>query len=191
MTTKAKKKKKPDVKKEKAPEPEQPAPPQAEPAAAPRDGKLKIVAVAVLAIVVIALIYLFFFMPSNRFVPGTKVDEVTFKDIFRNSENVYIFMDVRGASSPKVSQNIMQCGVDFAGSSGMGGKSVTPISIDLYGCITSEGEVSEEECFAQLENGLTIYITEDAQERSYLYSNGMVVGVSEEYAVGTCKISYS
>jgi hypothetical protein len=144
---------------------------------------------AVLALLgaVIFLAYYFISLPENSFVPGAEVDADTFKGIFFDAPSVFIVMDVRGAGSDAISSNILQCGVDFAASSGMGGKSVTPISFGPDGCVAPDGEHPPKECFAMLKNGVTIYVKEGLGGAKY-YSNGMVVSVGPDYSVGTCGI---
>jgi hypothetical protein len=136
---------------------------------------------------VIFLAYYIISLPENSFVPGAEVDAETFKGIFIDARTVFIVMDVRGAGSDAVSNNILQCGVDFAASSGMGGKSVTPMSFGPEGCVAPDGEHASKECFAMLKNGVTIYVKEGQGGAKY-YSNGMVVSVGPEYSVGLCGI---
>ncbi|MCI0503457.1 hypothetical protein L0Y65_01975 [Candidatus Micrarchaeota archaeon] len=148
---------------------------------------MKAFAVVALLCAAVFLAYYFITLPENSFVPGAKVDAETFKGIFLDAANVYIVMDVRGAGSAPVSTNILQCGVDFAASSGMGGKSVTYLSFGSEGCVAPDGAHPPKECFAMLKNGITIYVKEAPGEVSY-YSNGMVVPVGADYVQGTCGI---
>jgi hypothetical protein len=150
-------------------------------------GLMKGIMVFGLLAAVLFLAYYFITLSANSFVPGTDVDAETFKGIFTHSENVFIVMDVRGASNAAVANNVLQCGVDFAASSGMGGKTVTPMSFGNDGCVVPDGYHKPGECFAMLKNGVTIYIKEGPGGAKY-YSNGMVVLVGPEYALGTCGI---
>ncbi len=153
-------------------------------------GMLKTLAIAVLVLAVLALaVYIIFIRPSQGFVPGSSVDSETFLQLFEEADMIYIFMDVRGVADDDVRRNILQCGVDFAGSSGMGPKDVTYFSIGEQGCVTPEGAKSDEYCFSQLTNGITIYV-QKGETTSY-YSNGVVVGVGKDYPIGTCGIHRS
>ncbi len=145
----------------------------------------KIAAVVLLAVFVLFLGW-YFLSRAAPFVPGAAVDAETFKDIFSKADKVYIVMDVRGVADANASRNILQCGVDFAGSSGMGGKSVSYISLGGEGCVAEDGKHPEEYCFSQLKNGIVIYVKEGTS--SSYYSNALVVGVGPQYALGNCAI---
>ncbi|MFH0737232.1 MAG: hypothetical protein V1827_01285 [Candidatus Micrarchaeota archaeon] len=171
-------------------EPKAPTAPKSAPEPAPeknKNGLLKLVAVGLLLVATIALAYYFFIMPENTFMAGTPVDEETFKGLFLDATDVYIVMDVRGISEPGISDNVMQCGVDFAASSGMGGKTVTPLAIGDDGCISPDGPTPLKDCLAMMESGISVYVKGGDGGARY-YDNGMVVTVGKEYAVGTCGI---
>lgn len=159
-----------------------------EPVSQPKaNDRMKGLALLGLVALVAILIYYFFAMPQSGFVPGGSVDAETFKDLFSSAQNVYILMDVRGVSDGVTSNNILQCGVDFAGSSGMGGKNVTPLSVsESEGCIAPDGSHPLGYCFSELKKGITIYIHPGST--SAYYANGLVVGVDANYTAGTCGI---
>lgn len=189
------------------PESEPPAGPAAPepPKQAPEEKRSGLKTIAVLALLVLAaaLAYYFLLMPPS-FRAGAEVDAETFKDQFAASQNVYIVMDVRGISDYNVSNNVMQCGVDFAASSGMGGKNATylsfgPNSQGNTACVASDGnEYPVEDCLKMLDGGIAIYVKECRAQFAILgqqcpggvkyYSNGMVVSVGNNYALGTCGI---
>ncbi len=173
-------------KKVKKPEKEPEAEPVVE-AAPKRKSDLWKVLVVILLLVVAAYFLYHFVFAGSMFVPGSEVDVETFKDIFDSSEKVYIFMDVRGVDNPTISTNILQCGVDFAASSGMGGKDVTYFSLADDGCIAPDGAHPDSYCFEQIKDGVTIYVKEGPGGANY-YTNGMVVTVGSQYAIGTCGI---
>ncbi len=150
-------------------------------------GLMKGILIIALLASALFLAYYFITMPENAFVPGSDVDAETFKNIFLHSQNVFIVMDVRGVTDDAVSNNVLQCGVDFASSSGMGGKVVTPISFGNDGCVAPDGVHKAKDCFAMLKDGVTIYVKEGQGGVKY-YSNGMVVTVGREYVLGTCGI---
>ncbi|HSB47008.1 MAG TPA: hypothetical protein VLD37_03270 [Candidatus Bilamarchaeum sp.] len=150
-------------------------------------GMLKNLALAGLIIVAIVLAYYFLSNSDTSFVPGSAVDAETFKAEFEKAPRVFIVMDIRGVSDPVISNNILQCGVDFAGSSGMGPKNATYISVDGSGCVAPDGKHETRECFSWLRSGLTIYIKQGDSGAKY-YSNGLVVNLGKEYTLGTCGI---
>ncbi len=160
------------------------------PIAAPKPGMsndlLKIAAVVLLALFVLVIAWYFLRSSATTFVPGSGVDAGTFKDIFSSASRVYIVMDVRGVTDANTSRNILQCGVDFAGSSGMGGKNVSYISMSNSGCVQDYGSYTLDYCISQLKNGIVIYVKEGTS--SSYYSNALVVGVGPQYAVGSCAI---
>ena len=147
---------------------------------------IKVFAVFLLGLFLLIFTYYFFVLSDTVFVPGTAVDAETFKSLFTDANTIYILMDVRDVNNELTNQNILQCGVDFAASSGMGGKNVTYLSIGSEGCITATGKRPDKDCFSDLKNGITIYVREGTTTRYYF--NGMVVGVGPEYDVGTCGI---
>ena len=146
----------------------------------------KFLAVGLLVIVFLALVYFFISTSQDNFFPGTSVDAETFKDIFKTSNSIYILMDVRGVRNENTQRNILQCGVDFAGSSGMGGKNVSYLSAGNEGCVAPDGLHPSSFCFSEIKKGLAIYVREGTDTR--YYSNGLSVGVTSQYTLGTCGI---
>lgn len=159
----------------------------AEKPAAPKSALWKNLALA--GLIVLAIILAFYFTSSSdtSFVPGSAVDAETFKNNFEAASRIFIVMDIRGVTESALSNNILQCGVDFAGSSGMGPKNATYVSVDDDGCVAPDGRHETKECFGWLRNGQTIYIKQGDAGAKY-YSNGMVVNVGRNYTLGTCGI---
>ncbi|MBI5227522.1 hypothetical protein HY988_02940 [Candidatus Micrarchaeota archaeon] len=152
-----------------------------------KNDKMKIAAIAILFIALCVLAYFFLFSTNpNSFVPASPIKVSDFKDTFLSAKTINLLMDVRGLKKDNTSQNILQCGVDFAGSSGMGGKNVTYFSAADDGCTSVDGGHPIDYCFSSIKNGLTIYIHQ-GNSTSY-YSNGMSVGVGPLYKQGTCGI---
>jgi hypothetical protein len=191
--------------KKKTPEPKaalQSAKPAPEPPIAapkPRDWlpALKASCVVLLAVFVLWMAWHFLTLaPSNAFVPGPGVNASAFQSAFLNASHVYVVMDTRGLNGT-ISDNVMQCGVDFAYSNGMGGKTVSYLSLSDSGCleatIAGNGSVMKNSanqtvggCISELDNGIVIYVESGAN--SYYYSNALVVGIGSNYTVGTCGI---
>jgi len=156
-----------------------------------KDAMLKVAAIALLGVLVLVLAYYFLVLSSPTFVPGSEIDVETFKGLFASASRVYIVMDIRGISNESLRGSIMQCGVDFAGSTPMGGKEVIPMSFTDTECTlppvnkTDNGIRTLKECASALRGGLTIQIKEGPGGAKY-YSNGMVVFVGPGYKLGTC-----
>lgn len=150
-------------------------------------GKLKLLAVVMLFGVLLYLVYYFMTLQSLQFSPGPEIDQDSFKEVFSSAQNVYIVMDVRNSNNSTISNNILQCGVDFAASSGMGGKTVVPLSFSDDGCVIPTGYISLANCSTMLKDGITIYVKAGNDQARY-YSNGMVVSVGSGYTLGACGI---
>ncbi len=153
-------------------------------------GPLRIFAIVVLFAALIFLAYYFLVASGTTFATGQEINVDAFKSEFLNASKVFIVMDIRGIGSDAISDNVIQCGVDFAGSSGMGGKSMTYISIDESECVASDGNHPVKDCFDMLKNGLTIYVkgSSGPEGGAKYYTNGMVVTVGSNYTLGTCGI---
>jgi hypothetical protein len=119
---------------------------------------------------------------------GNEVNAQTFLSLFGKEDAVYVVMDVRDVTSQKVKTNILQCGVDFAGSTGLLGKNQTYYSFDSeQGCVALEGTLPLDYCMKNLnDNGMTIYVKEANSTK--FYTNAMVVGVGQNYSEGECSI---
>jgi hypothetical protein len=68
----------------------------------------------------------------------------------------------------------------------MVGREVTYLAVDDSNCTATDTIHETSYCFDSLGDGLTIHIKQGSQTQ--LYSNGMVVGVGEDYITGTCGI---
>ncbi len=152
-----------------------------------KNSTMKNLAVIVLCIVLVLLAYHFITYSDNNFIPGSPTDSETFKSDFNSANLISIVMDGRGVTDQSTLNNILQCGVDFAGSSGMGGKKVNYFSISNENCAASDGFHNYKYCFSKLPEGLTIYVKEGTTGTTY-YDNGMVVTVGKNYTLGTCGI---
>jgi hypothetical protein len=151
---------------------------------------LKNGAILILAFAVLALAYYFYTLPTVSFAPGDPVDAETFAKSLANSTTVFVVIDLRGVQSPIERGSVMQCGIDFAGSTGIGDKQVIPLSFDSD-CIGATGSRPISECTAMLKDGLTILVRgapAGASPGASYYSNGMVVLVGSNYTQGICSI---
>jgi hypothetical protein len=151
--------------------------------------KIKIAATIVIALVALAMAY--YFLNPQQAIPspalGNQINMQTFASVLSSAPSVYVVMDVRNADGP-VKQNIIRCGVDFAGSMGLGNKTKTFYSLDKgESCITENGTYSSSWCFGQMENGVSIII--QPGDSSGYYANAMVVGMGENYTEGECSVN--
>jgi len=172
-----------------APEPETAPPEPSAPKEQPKSGgsALKILAILILMAMAAYLAYYFLTASGNIFETGSEVDAETFKNTFASSPLIYIVMDVRGVNDQLVSNNVLQCGVDFAGSTGMGGKDAVYLSFGNEGCTAPDGAHPMKDCVSMLKDGIVIYVKGGSGGAKY-YSNGMVVTVGKNYTLGTCGI---
>lgn len=156
----------------------------------PSSERLKWVAVFILAVLVVVFAVFYYISSSTDFVPGQSVTVSQFDDALISTGKVYILMDVRGAQNASVRSSVMQCGVDFAESTYLGSKNVTPLSFDNTECTDANGTRPLSECASELKDGITIDIRAGQPAVRY-FSNGMLVTVGPEYALGTCGINSS
>ncbi len=123
-------------------------------------------------------------------------ENVTMQEFASNllaSSKFYIVEDLRGLERyPLSKQNIMQCGVDYAGSPGLVGKDFTVYAFDdgdLCGSMEGTSPISEcyEELLAALDDPNTTIIWIEKGTESEVYSRGLIVRLSDSYVYGTCK----
>jgi len=154
---------------------------------------MKIALVGLLIVIVIGVFY--FTYPWNavsEFDPGNEVNYDTFREVLNDADKIYIVMDVRNVSSRQVKTNILQCGVDFAGSYGLVNRDVTYMSLDpvencIIGNVNGETGIYEiNECLGMLNSGISLYVIEG--DGTEYYSRAAMVGVNENYALGTCGV---
>jgi len=149
--------------------------------------RLKVLAIVLLAIAAAVFAFYFYSMREESLTLGSEVNLATFSSILMDAKNVFIVMDVRSFSNYSVKQNILQCGVDFAGSEGLAGKNLTFYSLDTgQSCVGMNGNLSISQCLKEMANGLTIFVQEGNGTK--FYSNAMVVGVGSVYPANGCNI---
>lgn len=148
-------------------------------------GLLRMIGILVVLVAVAALAFVML-VPQARFVPGPEVDKETFLELFDSAGRVIVVMDVRGVSDDITRRNILQCGVDFAGSSGLAPKNATYFSFGDVGCVTPDGETTDQHCMEEMKDAFVIYVHEGGA--TTYHSRGVMVGVSAQYDLGTCGI---
>ena len=152
--------------------------------------KIKLLALFIL--MAVALIFVLFFMnpvEQKVFQTGNPVNGATFKQILTDSTKIFIVMDVRGVNDSIVRQNILQCGVDFAGTVGLTDlKNTSFMSLDdEQGCYAMDRIYPIPYCISQMKEGITLYVHEgDGPE---YFTNAMMVGIGKNYTADGCKIS--
>lgn len=151
---------------------------------------IKSVITIILVIGAIGFAYLFFFSPLTppstlSYEEGDKTNSTLFASNLQLSSSLFIVTDLRGSTQNQRS-NIMQCGIDFAGSAGVAGKNITVYSIEGSECISSEGKYTVNQCIEKSKSGISIFIKSGLN--SVFYKNKIVVGISEKYSPKECNI---
>jgi len=153
--------------------------------------------VLIAAIIILgAAIYIFYATTGpSEFRKGTEINKETFVSLLSDAEKVYIVMDVRGIDNDNLRRNILQCGVDFAGSMGLADRDVTYVSMRDGKCTIASLSGKNEttgvnECIDMInEDGLSLYVIE-GNETKY-YTRAAMVGVGKLYVLGTCNVGVS
>ncbi len=151
---------------------------------------VKTAIVVLIVIAVVAIAYITLPKTTGTFDKGAEINSETFVELFGDANKIYIVMDLRDASGAVVRTNIMQCGVDFAGSYGLVDKDVTYMSLEGNDCVIGNtegtGTYALGECLDMLNDGVSLYVIE-GDETKY-YAKAAMVGVNEEYVMGTCSV---
>ncbi|MBD3390218.1 hypothetical protein GF415_04685 [Candidatus Micrarchaeota archaeon] len=123
-------------------------------------------------------------------------ENVTLQDFASNllsSDKVYIVEDLRGLGAYPISKNnIMQCGVDFAGSEGIVGKEMKIYVLEEDSCSHSSGNSTLEACYSEIlaasndTSSAVIWIEKGSIPE--FYERGLLVRVNETYMQGDCSI---
>ena len=148
--------------------------------------------IAVLVLVLAVFYFAFTTLQKQTFHFGKEITGNQFAAAFASAQKVNIFMDVQGLEADDVlRKNVIQCGVDFSGSSGMGGKNVSYFSVDSASCVSYAGNSSSKtglnDCYAKVSSGLTIYVASGNSTK--FYDNAMLVGIGKNYTLGSCGIN--
>jgi len=122
-----------------------------------------------------------------------EIIEETMKDKFQknllSSNEVYIVMDTRNAPNSTISDGILQCGVDLAGSQGLFEKNITILGLNAEECFGIKNEsVSIDECLLLIDGKMQIYIT--SENRTEYFEKRLVVSINEQYAYKACDINF-
>ena len=167
----------------------------------------KQIAAAVLILVALGLAYYVLTLPvepaPNGIAPvdysppfaneGGNVTMQEFASTLLAANKLYIVEDLRDLETyPLSKQNIMQCGVDYAGSPGLVGKEFSVYAFDDGDlCYTLDGSASISECYEEIaaasEDPDTAIIWIEKGTISEVYNGGIIVRLSDTYVQGTCK----
>ena len=123
-------------------------------------------------------------------------ENVTLQEFSANllaASRFYIVEDLRDLEKyPLSKQNLMQCGVDYAGSPGLVGKEFSVYAFDDGDvCYTMGGTATISECYEEIlvasedPNAAIIWIEQGGSPE--IYSRGLLVRINGTYVQGTCK----
>ncbi|MFP3949812.1 MAG: hypothetical protein ACLFUZ_01830 [Candidatus Micrarchaeia archaeon] len=123
-------------------------------------------------------------------------ENVTLEEFAANllaSDKVYIVEDLRGLDAyPLSKNNIMQCGVDFAGSEGVVGKEMKVYVLEDNSCSHTSGNATLESCYAEIlstsNDASAAIIWIEKGNAPEFYERGLLVRVNETYLQGACSI---
>ncbi len=144
---------------------------------------LKYVA-ALAAVVVFVLFFVLFYHP----VLGLRSNEEVFLNSLQNSEDLLIVMDIRGIDDQLIRKNVLQCGVDLAGSEGLVLKNKTYLSLSDEGCVTEDGSTTVDRCFEIIKNAELILYVKEGSGPQY-FSKGAEIGINTMYDFGMCRVN--
>lgn len=153
-------------------------------------GILKNIAVLIVVISAIGLGYYFLNQPPAeiKYDIGEKVDSSVFTEGLKGSNKVFIVMDIRNITSDKQKGNIMQCGTDFAGSDGLVEKELIVYAIEGNNCMNiNSTSLKVTDCLKEAISNFAIFITGGSSTK--FMQKRAIVGVEEEYQVGSCKVN--
>ncbi|MDO8553408.1 MAG: hypothetical protein Q7S22_01260 [Candidatus Micrarchaeota archaeon] len=136
--------------------------------------------VIILFLVAVAFTY-FIFLNQEK-----TVDPQQFLLSIQNTSKFYVIQDLRG-SDDIYRRNIMQCGIDIAGSQGLAvlNKSIIIYALEDSKCTSFEGEKTLSEC-SNTADGIVFYISKG--DKTLFYAKKMNIGVGANYTLKSCDI---
>jgi len=161
----------------------------------------KTVAAVVLAVLAVAIgTYIYFMQPQGEeadlWAGKEEAYMEDFADNLASSSEMYVVMDLRGASENSIRRNIMQCAVDISYSTAIGNIDKRIFSLDSE-CITTLEDgtaktVPLSECLSEIGSARDapgksiVYIRKYNETR--IFENELVVGIGENYVQFDCNI---
>lgn len=115
-------------------------------------------------------------------------DPQIFSDHLMAAQNVFIIQDLRNVTNDTIRKNIQQCGIDFAGSSGLVDKNLSIFAFEGDKCTSLDGIVDINICLDKLKfANITIQIKQ--ADKTLIYKNKLLVGIGKNYPSKSCSIS--
>ncbi len=154
------------------------------------NGLLKNAIVLIAVLVAVGIGYYILTQPpiEIKYDNGETATSAIFTEGLQNANKVFIVMDIRGVASEKQKGNIMQCGTDFAGSSGLVEKELVIYAIEGNSCMNlNSTNLKVNDCLADAISNFAIII--NGGSKTTFMKNRAIVGIGEEYEFGECKVN--
>ncbi len=160
-------------------------------------GALKMFAVLLLvALAAVSFYYFVYVYPNSSngqngggapdYAKGILADKSVFLSKLQSSGQVYLVMDLRNASELQRGY-IMQCGTDFAGSTGLVGKDIVSYALEDASCTSIDGQMKLNDCINKAMGGVGIYIRSSGA--TAFFSDKFIIGIGGNYTAGTCRVN--
>lgn len=165
---------------------------------------------AIAAAAVVALIVIVFYMATlppadspgagtgaDEYAPPFGLEDVGTMDEFELNlllaQKVCLVEDLRGLEAyPFSRNNIMQCGIDLAGSPGLAGKQVSVYVFEAGVCTSGDGEKTMDECYSEIlsadSDPESAIIWIEKGDLPNIYARALLVRINEEYSQGACRV---
>ncbi|MFH2106232.1 MAG: hypothetical protein ABII22_03150 [Candidatus Micrarchaeota archaeon] len=140
--------------------------------------------VTLFLVVVLALLVALAYLKMEAETP---VAPDVFAETLSASDTVFLVQDIRGAVEP-ARTNIMQCGVDFAGSPRFVDKKLVIFAFEGNDCYFLEGIGTVDNCLSQIKDFPMIHIKQGNMTQNVFYKTKAVVNVGAEYNKNDCSI---
>ncbi len=153
-------------------------------------GILKPLAALIIIILAIAIGYYILTQapPDVKYNEGEIVAAATFTAALQDVNKVFIIMDVRNITSEKQKGNILQCGTDFAGSAGLANKELIIYAIENETCTgLNTTNLKSADCLKEAVSNFAIFV--NGKDKTKFMINRFIVGISETYEFGSCKVN--
>ena len=143
---------------------------------------------AVALLLVLALVLAYFIL--NNSYQDKIVEPQVFLMSLKNSTQFYIIQDLRGSNDDLVRKNIMQCGVDIAGSQGIAAlnKTITIYALEEDNCLSIDGKKPLSDCINPTDG--TIFHIKNGNQTNF-YQKKLEIGIGAIYTLKSCNIKVS
>ena len=128
-----------------------------------------------------------------NFLKNQKADTAAFLKNLEDAEKIYIVQDLRGANE-SVRKNIQQCGVDFAGSTGLVGKKMVTFAFEGNECISFDSKMTVDACIKEITTSTAstlFYIRKgmNSTTSSTAYPSVLLIDMGNEYQLRSCNVN--